>query len=788
MLSLESFNPLNSIENDLVGPAAASKSINGKDHADRKIRSSLFANYIRGNLTSAGIRITAPATLHISDTILDGDLDLSSSLIQANLIFLSSHFSNINLSESTTSRLSFSNCEIGEFTGRYLRNESGVSFRETNAKSINLYHSKIDKALEIKQSKLSGGILADGAVIGSDFDLRESTSEGKISFINSKIGGDLYCGKVTVKEDVNAARADIKGGAFFNAGFNAKSLNLSMIRIAHALVLNSSSIVGTVNCNRSQIGGRVAARDKFSCADFYLTDAHAGGVDFSGSTVKGILSCSNAKIASDIVAKNGFSTKNCEIMSASVLGDISLSEATIEEELILTRSNVGGAIILSEKLSCRSLKMYNTKVQSSVSLRGITVEDSASLNSIEIKGDLFISQNTKIQNNISFLGAHISGDLYIMQSQIGGAAHGGRIRVEGNVDFSNSHFGRLVLSGAIISNYLLATNTKIEGREDLSALFDIRGASIGNDCDLNNGFECHGYARINNAKINGDLILTGSKSHKVSIKHFQAHSANINGAIKMHECVSIGTLDLRDAYAKTVVDSMACWPTKGRLLIDRFTYDSFGGDAPLDWKSRMIWLLRQRKRDYRSSQFKSQPFEQLATVLSKSGHQDAAKNILIQKQEHIRSAGNFKTNKTACIWHVIIGFFADYGYNPFKPVWILLAFIFLGTLLFQEAHDEGYMYPTKVRTVFGTKGEAMLLDKDLPEPYPKFNSLIFSVDVFLPFVDFHQEEYWIPKHLDRSGNRDFFFVVFMWIGVFFSWATTTLVVAGLTGLIKKDRD
>ena len=70
-----------------------------------------------------------------------------------------------------------------------------------------------------------------------------------------------------------------------------------------------------------------------------------------------------------------------------------------------------------------------------------------------------------------------------------------------------------------------------------------------------------------------------------------------------------------------------------------------------------------------------------------------------------------------------------------------------------------------------------------PEPYPIFEPILYSADVFLPIVNLHQEDFWLP-----NGKHDvgWYVLLYMWFHIAAGWVLTTVFVVGLTGIVKKD--
>ena len=83
----------------------------------------------------------------------------------------------------------------------------------------------------------------------------------------------------------------------------------------------------------------------------------------------------------------------------------------------------------------------------------------------------------------------------------------------------------------------------------------------------------------------------------------------------------------------------------------------------------------------------------------------------------------------------------------------------LGTLFFGIGSYGGQLTETK---------EGMI---------PTFNAFVYSLDTFVPLVDLHQAKYRLPT---GPGLR-----LYLWIHISSGWVLTTLLVVGLTGLVRR---
>jgi len=79
--------------------------------------------------------------------------------------------------------------------------------------------------------------------------------------------------------------------------------------------------------------------------------------------------------------------------------------------------------------------------------------------------------------------------------------------------------------------------------------------------------------------------------------------------------------------------------------------------------------------------------------------------------------------------------------------------------------------------------------------YQTLHALLYSLDVFLSFVNLHQEHYWWPDE-DACGACPFLgrrltvrgssIQYYLWLQIIAGWILSAIFVAGVTGLIKGD--
>ena len=78
---------------------------------------------------------------------------------------------------------------------------------------------------------------------------------------------------------------------------------------------------------------------------------------------------------------------------------------------------------------------------------------------------------------------------------------------------------------------------------------------------------------------------------------------------------------------------------------------------------------------------------------------------------------------------------------------------------------------------------AQISEASSVENYPGFNPFVYSVDVFIPFVKLNQENHWLPAAAKPYGG---YFRLYLWIHIALGWIFSTLAVAALAGLVRKE--
>ena len=284
-------------------------------------------------------------------------------------------------------------------------------------------------------------------------------------------------------------------------------------------------------------------------------------------------------------------------------------------------------------------------------------------------------------------------------------------------------------------------------------------------------------------KIGGSVFLRNGFNAEGTVNFL---GSDISKAFQWRDALSPekAALDLRYAKVGTLWDDAASWPPAGKLFLSGFTYDQLDNLAPLDAKSRIEWLKRQSRES-----FLPQPYEQLASVFRTMGHEEEARNVLIQKsRDYAHFTHRFSQE---WFWYRFAGKLIGYGYKPWRAFFMSLAVIAFGTWLFGCGYTNDLISPAEKdakRPTVVVSGRPRISDD-----YPKFNALVYSLESFTPLLKLDQSANWTPN-ANRGAHLQIWHSctvttggllrIYLWIHIITGWVLTSLWVGALTGLVK----
>jgi hypothetical protein len=336
----------------------------------------------------------------------------------------------------------------------------------------------------------------------------------------------------------------------------------------------------------------------------------------------------------------------------------------------------------------------------------------------------------------------------------------GGFHADGQVDLSRTRIAHdLNLSGAFVMN---PSGYAIRGD----------GFSVGGYVflipGLTSGFHADGTVLLTGATIGGDLDCTGAEFHSPGRGALLLQRAVIGGALSLKSSPDYrfraeGTVDLRNTRCKLFTDDKGNWPPPGHLRLDGFTYDSVSGDG-WDAETRKGWLNR-------DATLTTQPYRQLAKVFRESGQEEQRQQVLIAMEARLSASMD---GLASHLFRAYIG----YGYKTSRAdIAGLAALSGLGALLYWRSYRMGKMVPTDEEAARAFKSGGLL-----PDHYPHFQPVVFSIENTFPLVKLGQVDKWQPAQPPHGPVIRWV----VWAQVLLGWLFATLFVADVAGLVKHD--
>ena len=419
---------------------------------------------------------------------------------------------------------------------------------------------------------------------------------------------------------------------------------------------------------------------------------------------------------------------------------------------------------------------------------------------LNLKGSLYL-RGCGCDGEASFTGAQIGGDLDCRNGQFQAARSGDttalrltRIELAGNLYFSSGFEakGKVQLDGAIIRGNIDCRGGAFSVPHEISHDAAAFGETFSQDA-----------VSLVNAKVAGALIV-----------------APIEGK-KEPPAVFNGSLDFKSAQIHVLVDSPEAWPKRKHsnglrnvIHLDGFTYERFGGGAPVVADVRKAWLKRQPPA-HLGRDFKPQPFEQLIKVLRDMGHPEEAQKLAMERQGFLirrrlarwwagpREAVNALA---ALLWAATGGLLIGHGYRPLRVLFIMGVVALACGFYFKLAAEQGVFAPRDSQVVLSAEFAkcrpeaggnwtkcAAIAGRKFAE-YPQFNPWVYSFNVLLPVIDLQQEKSWAPMQKEVSltlGGRPVTIPgwgtnALVLAELVFGWVASLLAVAAFSGLVKTE--
>jgi hypothetical protein len=354
-----------------------------------------------------------------------------------------------------------------------------------------------------------------------------------------------------------------------------------------------------------------------------------------------------------------------------------------------------------------------------------------------------------------------------------GAVDLGGARIGGNLHFDSGRFINpnnvaITIPGASVDGVVYLASWGTDGDVEVTGVANFSFDRVGNNFIVDHA-KFLGATGDNHGFVGTSMSVARSFTwHNVTLQ---------NGA----------RLDLGDASVEALLDDEQSWPAPGRLIIDGFTYNGlesevgsrvdgqaqYASDDRNAVDSRLRWLSLQPPG------FHSQPYNELAKYYVGSGDDAAAATVLVAEEDDRYQRKGLLGRLSGDFLRATIG----YGHRPLLAFNWSILIVLVGWVV----------------VLMGKRAGVMRLTWPENSPPPStdhFNGLhplLYSLDVFLPFVNLHQEHYWWPDEASKgectfAGRsitiRGSTLRFYLWMQIIAGWLLSAIFVAGITGLIR----
>lgn len=511
------------------------------------------------------------------------------------------------------------------------------------------------------------------------------------------------------------------------------------------------------------------------------------------------------------------------LYGARVSGQLSVDGSIVADlspyALLLTAASVG-ALLTKPDLTVRGALSAAFMQCSFVHLQGSFMASSdTAVNLAGIRTDgVYLGPNLEVAGTVELTGAQIRTDLFVHKARLGlggWALKAERMSVGGNVDFVEASVlsGTTSLSGSHIGGQLICNGASFRSPDSLGLPVPSTDSPQPDAALLCDSVVCEGYASFSHGFESWGLVSLGNAQMDGSVSFIGAACSafpTTGSAIAMEETVVRGTVEFSQGF--TVVGDVVVaeadigafiWKdpldvTRASLLlvhtrigqlwlhvrdwppiymVEQLQYDWIGTRsllAPLDLEDAIEWI-----RNGSPLRYSPQPYEQLASFCSAGGRVgDATRVQLAKNRDALQKAQLPLSQRTTLL---LSGILIEYGYRPWRPLWIGLCLTFVAGVLFTLAWRRGLV-------------RNRLCQQEVEDAlFGRFRPFLFALDLFLPFSPLGVQSEWLVASCwkganakIRLGNRPLMWLVFATrvslpiIG----WLLVTLFVAGLSGVVR----
>jgi len=645
--------------------------------------------------------------------------------------------------------LHLTDCRIdGEF------NMEHVVLRElkltgTLTRDINLDLAEIDGDIYADQGfRVNGQLCVTAATIKSQLILNRATlanlGGNALLLDGATIANGLHADGVQTEGCVRAPRVHIDGGLFLNGA------TLTNPADPGVLILHGAEITGDMAARNVKAEGAISAKGARIGGSLILdgaTVANLGGV---------VLDLSEATIGADVKVSGGFTaTGEVRAIAAHIGGNFEADNAVLSNPgrtaLTLTRAAIAGSMRGSTggKANLRvdgELLAQSVQIGGQVDLRGVVFTNANRTRAVTLNLD-----SAKIAAGVHAANLRCDGMFYAFGAQIGGP---------------------LELSNATFSNRGGQVAVALEGAE-------IAGDLIATECETEGSFfapkaQIKGKLRLYDATVTADSRVVAISLEGAQIREITLGGAQIKELRVDTEELEDGVIDLTRAVIGRL-ETAENDPAPGKLVATGWEIADVAGGLRRDKCARQ-WL-----ETTPSASESVQPWHGLAAVYERNGDFAGARRLRLGAADQVTEKSRWPTKILRTVYRLVVG----HGYYPLWAAFWLALVVVTSVLLVQL--NLGALVPTNQKAA-----QTSYIEQNHANPpsritaqtpcsslgdYPCVHPVIFTLSSIVPAVAANPSSEWTVRP------------PWLTVALFFlkltAWILTALLLAGVTGLLRK---
>ena len=291
---------------------------------------------------------------------------------------------------------------------------------------------------------------------------------------------------------------------------------------------------------------------------------------------------------------------------------------------------------------------------------------------------------------------------------------------------------------------------------------DADGSRVSGSVFLDDDFISQGQVSIGGAFVGGGVFCSGTMLND-NLTCLNLQHTEILGPLVWKPKSFAGSVDFANLSAQMYSDDLDL-TSVGKYSIVGFKFQRADHASVDTLAERLKWL-----RSSDDGTYHPQPYEQWIRFFKQEGFEEGAREVAIQKLRCRRRHAPFVRR---CAEWMFLDLLVGYGYKPWKALFAAALIVAIGSVYFQVAFNNSWLGRAKEQVRVGATQES----------YPRFYSVAYTLDLFLPLVDLRQADYWIPSH----SRQETPLWIATWAEVGFGWVLSTLFLSAVTGVVRRE--